>query len=204
MAVLPLESSHPGAEFNAQDTLEPSILTDAQSTCEHYQDEHIGRVDNQDGRFYYKAFVPVRSEWNAGARWVRCDIHVIKIGSTLAHPALENLPSYATLKKQLRSDPSQFDLCASVPGGTIAAGPRASGAVYASCTGNPQWQLLEYLNLPVPSDGFPYPSASQWKSYFETECVTLADPTQVPVPIYPTKAEWADGNYGFECWAGNK
>ena len=41
-------------------------------------------------------------------------------------------------------------------------------------------------------------------SSLSTRTMTLADPTQVPVPIYPTKTEWADGNYGFECWAGHK
>jgi hypothetical protein len=203
-AVLPLALQHSGQEFNSSDTLITSIRSDAEATCQNYLDERVGQVDNQDGRFELKTFVPLRAEWKAGARWVRCDLNVFKIGSRLSDPTLENLPSFATLKGELTSDPAQFDLCSTVPGGSIADGPRASNAVFASCKGNPQWQMVRYAHLPGVAAGAAYPTPGEWAASFQALCAPMVDARHVAVPIYPTKTEWAGQTYAFECWAGRK
>jgi Septum formation len=200
-AVLPLALQHSGEEFNSSDVLVSAISSDADATCQNYLDERVGRVDNQNGRFQLKAFVPLRAEWQKGARWVRCDLNVFKIGSRLSDPTLEDLPSFATVKGELTSDPGQFDLCSSVAGGTVVDGPRATGAVFASCTGNPQWQMLRYAHMPGAASGAAYPTPAAWASAFQELCAPLAGAGQVAVPIYPTKTQWAGGTYAFECWA---
>ena len=203
-AVLPLALTHSGTEFDSSDTLVASIASDASDTCSNYLDDNVGQVDNQDGRFEYKPFVPLRSEWKAGARWVRCDINVFKIGSSLSDPTLENLPSFSTLESELSSDPGQFDLCTSVSGGSISGGPRAPNAVFASCAGDPQWRMIRYAHLPDIAAGAPYPTAAAWADAFQTLCSPLVDSKHVAVPVYATKSEWANQNYAFECWAGRK
>src|ERR1700761_3595251 len=43
-------------------------------------------------------YVPSVAMWGAGARWVRCDIGVIKVGSLVSSPKFANLQSFAQLK----------------------------------------------------------------------------------------------------------
>jgi hypothetical protein len=133
---------------------------------------------------------------------VRCDLIVFRVGSLIADPELENLPTFATLKRQIKSDSHQFDLCTTVPGGTVDQGPRAAGAVFASCH-SPQWTLFHYFL--DDSSGTAYPTLTQWQAQYEAECAPFGVASGArAVPLYPSAKEWEGGNHGFECWGTSK
>lgn len=199
VAVLPLPNTTPNVE-TSQGHINGDVYAPAEKACVTYITKNIGSPDDQNGRFEYKPYLPSEADWKAGARWVRCDLTVFKVGSLVADPELEDLPTFATLKHQIDSDSHQFDLCANVPGGTAAQGPRAAGAVFASCD-SAQWTLFHYF--PVNSTAFP--TLTQWQAQYDAQCAPfgVASGTRA-VPLYPSAQEWADGNHGFECWGTSK
>jgi hypothetical protein len=197
VAVLPLPSTTPKVE-SSHGQINGYVYAPAEQACVTYIKKSIGSPDDQNGRFEYKPYLPSEADWKAGARWVRCDLTAFKVGSLVADPELENLPTFATLKHQIDSDSHQFDLCTNVPGGTVAQGPRAAGAVFASCD-SPQWALLHYV--PGNSTSTAYPTLAQWQAQYEAECAPFGIASGArAVPVYPSAKDWADGNHGFECW----
>jgi hypothetical protein len=197
-AVLPLPSTTSNIE-SSQGQINAYVYDPAQQACSNYIQKNLGGPDDQNGRFEFKVYLPSEADWAAGARWVRCDLTVFKVGSPVADPELENLPSFATLKHQIQSDSHQFDLCTNVPGGTVAAGPRAAGAVFASCSGDPQWTFFHYFGDGATDPSYPTPA--EFKAQFEAQCAPFGAASGAhAVPWYPTPKEWADGTHGFECW----
>lgn len=194
-AVVALPGSVPRDEYS-QGQFNQDVYTAGEQACVDFIKKNIGTPDDQNGRFEYKSYLPVKKDWAAGARWVRCDLIVFKLGSSIDAPDLENLPSYATLKGQFAAH--DFDLCTNVAGGTVAKGPRAAGAVFASCD-NAQWTYFHYFsdNNPNPS----YPTPAQFKAEFQALCTQFGTASGAHVvPWYPSRQDWADGDQGFECW----
>ena len=195
-AVLPLPRTLPKVEIS-HGVIDSGVYDAGVRACVAYIDKHIGRTDDQNGRLDYKNYLPSESDWAGGARWVSCDLTVFRLGSLVAAPELENLPTFVTLKRQAKTH--EFDLCTNVPGVTAAAGPRAAGAVFASCSGNPEWTYFHYFgdNATNPS----YPTPAEFKAQFEALCTPFGAASGAHVvPWYPTAEEWADGTQGFECW----
>lgn len=147
-------------------------------------------------------YVPSTARWNNGARWVRCDITRIKIGSLVASPTLENLPArFSTLTDALNTTPKKFDRCED---DVLNNGPDGAQTTYADCTGPSDWSFALALTLAGGKDA-PYPGAAALKALGTKDCAS-----EVPsnghnlYPEVPTSASWTRfGDRELDCWINN-
>jgi len=202
-AVLKLTHTYTGSEFTSDGNLKSAIDNDSFDVCDGYLANHIGELDRTDERLNDVAFLPRTTEWDLGARWVRCDVSILELGAPVDKPVLLQLPAWAKLKTEIATDPGQFDNCINVPGGATATGPFVKGAVFASCT-KPDW-LLEGYETFVGSPPVAYPGAAGFASTYQTECAQpYTDATHLTYPVYPTASQWKQGELRFQCWVGTK
>ena len=199
-----LEGTHKSKLFDKKGYVQQSIWDDALNTCEGNESDEILNLDPTDARVYTTVILPQEQQWNAGARWVRCDIGVLAVGSSVAHPAFATMPSITALNKAMRDESEQFDFCVNDPGGMGSGGPKGSNAVYADCRDNPEWELHDYQAI-VTGDGTAFPTPDQMHAQYALSCDhAYADATHVTYPYYPTKSDWDSDYQQLECWVGRK
>jgi hypothetical protein len=199
-----LVGTHKGKLFDKKGYVVDAVWNDALDTCQGAEGPEISNLDDTVARVYLAYFLPEEQQWNAGARWVRCDVGVLAVGSSVAHPNLDPMPSFAALKTAMGLAPEQFDFCVNDPGGTGSGGPKGSNAVYADCRDNPEWELHEYQPI-IQGDGTSYPTPEQMTAQYLLTCDhPNADATHVTYPYYPSKSDWDDGYQELECWVGRK
>ena len=144
--------------------------------------------------------LPSVAAWERGARWVRCDVSEIEVGSTIAAPKLTDLPSdFNTLTAELASTPTKFGYCVDDPDGD-KDGPTSTGAVYADCTGSPDWTRRFTATIPSKSSG-DYPALSSIGAFAKKVCSDKYRTKTVDTfYYYPSKTGWADGDHILDCW----
>ena len=203
-AVVTLDQAHKGSEFTKAGYVRSAVWDDALDTCSSKDNVDLDDFDETGGRLYPESYLPDEDRWKAGARWVRCDIAVLAVGSSVAHPSLGNLPSYASLLKAAQETTSPYGFCVNVPGGIGSGGPKGKNAVYADCTDNPQWRLQGNETIVAPTND-DYPTAAELNAAYLVSCKNLyADATHITYPYYPSKNAWDDGTNTLECWVGRK
>ena len=201
-AVPPLEYVHEGKLFDSKGHVASDVQDDVFKTCDDAETSYLPVLDYVVQRIALETFLPNERAWNAGARWVRCDVSVLAVGSPIAHPLFESLPTFAALKSSISTDPAQYDFCVTDPSGMAAGGPKGSGAVYADCSDNPQWMLKKFV-IPPQDVGAPYPGQAALTSDYNKDCKSkYSNKTHTTYPYYPSKTDWADGNPVIECWIG--
>lgn len=201
-----LEGTHVPQEklFGSKGYVNGSIESDAIQTCTNAQNAALGNTDDTVARIDTLPLLPDQSQWNAGARWVRCDVGVYAVGSPVSKPAFEDLPASDVLFRELKEAPSQFDLCVSVPDSSDPDGPDSAGALYVDCRDHPQWALHGYQYI-VAGSVDDYPSLADMQAEYQTSCENpYSDATHITFAHYPTKYDWDDGDNRFECWIGEK
>jgi hypothetical protein len=199
-----LAKTHRGKLFDEKGYVYEAIWDDALDTCEGAESPEISNVDDTVARIYLAEFMPEEAQWDAGARWVRCDVGVIAVGSSVAHPSFDRMPSMTALNTAIGLAPAQFDFCVNDPGGVGSGGPKGSNAVYADCRDNPEWELQEYQSI-IQGDDTSYPTPEQLKAQYELSCArAYADATHVTYAYYPSKSDWDSGYQQLECWVGRK
>ncbi len=147
-------------------------------------------------------YIPSVAQWNDGARWVRCDITRIKIGSSVASPTLEDLPtSFSALTEQLNTDPKKFDRCED---DVLNNGPDGAQTTYADCTGPSDWSFAAALTL-AGGKGAAYPGAAALSALGAKDCAS-----EVPsnghdlFPEIPTATSWTRfDDRELDCWINN-
>jgi hypothetical protein len=144
--------------------------------------------------------LPSVSAWERGARWVRCDVSEIELGSTIAAPRLTALPAdFGILTAELASTPKKFGYCVDDPAGH-KDGPTSAGAVYADCTGSPDWtrQLTETIPSNTSGD---YPARGSIDAFATKVCRDkYRTKTVSTFYYYPSKSGWAGGDRILDCW----
>ncbi len=201
-AVLQLQLPHSGSAFS-QGYEKTAVNSDALNTCQSYQNREYGDAPQLDGLLKLKVYIPRNAQWNRGARWVRCDFNVFAVGSSITDPKLANLPPVSVITAQLVSDTGRFDYCIDNPNSTAATGPKVEGAVFASCTADPQWTLKAYMALPFLTTST-YPTSAQFLSMYRQQCEgRYATVGRITYAYYPTKSQWDSGLTTSECWAGH-
>lgn len=200
-AVLPLQEPHKSKSLIGQDGEIPdSIYEDGYNVCDQAQTTYLADFP-YDSRVYLEFYFPETNQWKNGARWIRCDFGIVAVGSSYAHPKFENLPAFHPLRKLMEDAPYTFNLCTNDPGGI---GPKGANAVVADCAANPQWVLHGGGELPVRNNNA-YPTPAELTGAYNNSCRNVyTDSTHVTFPYFPSKADWANGDYGFECWIGRK
>jgi hypothetical protein len=203
-AVPKLESTHKGTLFDKSGYAKDPIWNDAYTTCSDAEANSLPTLDYEVQRVLIETYLPEEKAWNAGARWVRCDVAVVAVGSPVEHPTFENLPSFGTLTDAIYRDAKQFDFCVNGSSGVGADGPKGPNAVYADCSKNPQWRLEAYT--PIQSDlSGPLPSATDLNDSYVLNCQhPYTDATHITYVYFPTKSDWTNGDNEFECWVGRR
>jgi hypothetical protein len=146
-------------------------------------------------------FMPSEAQWAKGARWVRCDVAQLAIGSLLTTPSFAALGSITDLTARLRDDPQAFASCVLTTDPSGRTGPFDDPkSRYADCGGTHQWSLT--TNFTVPGvDGDPYPAQTQIAQVEQTSCGDLAAAAGVGWTAYiPTVEQWDGGFRGGSCW----
>lgn len=155
------------------------------------------------GRLTRFFFVAPESQWKKGARWVRCDIGVLRTGSLYASPSFASLPAnISTVKKQLASTPDLFANCVTTTDPSGQTGPLDDPkAVIADCTQHYQWRFESTFSIPSkPSD--PYPDDSALNAAAQTGCGDSAGASGASWIAYtPSRTDWIAGNRSGSCWS---
>ena len=197
-----LKYVHKGKLFDKNDFAYEAIEDDAYSTCEDAENTVLSRVDDIVARIYFLDILPEEAQWNAGARWVRCDVGVFAVGCSVAHPSFESPPASEDLYTSLRDGSGQFDFCVNDPGGLGKSGPKGSNAVYADCRDNPEWRLQAYQDITTGKDNT-FPTPAEMKAQDAISCEhAFADATHITYAYYPSKSDWDGGDQELECWVG--
>ena len=174
---------------------------DAYAVCRAQQRTALPGVTEKEALLYPTYYLPSVSLWASGARWVRCDITEVKVGSAVAAPKLADLGSFASLKSTLASDPKKFALCEDDPANN---GPDGAQTTYADCTGAADWTFLAAFTM-AGTDGTPYPGLTQLKATGATQCAALSTPAgHVVYAEPPSAADWTRYNdRELDCWLNN-
>jgi len=201
-AVPTLNEIHKGKLFDKSGFADQTVQDDAYATCGQSEEIQLPTFDDTVARIRLEAYLPAEAQWDAGARWVRCDVGVYKLGSSVANPTFEGLPSITSLNEAMKDAPAQFDFCVDDPGGLGSGGPRGFNAVYADCQGTPQWRLEDYQYIYTSPSG-DYPNPSELEAQYALSCQNqYADSAHITYPYYPSKSDWNDGDQELECWVG--
>ncbi len=198
-AVAKITKKFSGGLVGKNGTARQDVDDAAYAACYAEQLKVLGTVD-PTGRILPNYFLPNPAQWTGGARWVRCDVSELRVGSTIAHPQYADLPSFATLVAALKSNPKQFALCEDDPANN---GPDGAFTTYASCTGASDWTLLGHGNL-TEAAGSAYPSTTAMQAEAAVACKQFAV-SKGHVAFYepPTQTEWDGGDRQVDCWVNN-
>jgi Septum formation len=198
------ESGSSWASASDPSALRATVQTKAASAC------HLSTLlpDEKWNQQLIEAFffVPTEAQWRAGARWVRCDVGVLKTGTTIADESFRALPaSIMTFVRAVRSDPERFEFCINSNESVSEAGPLDNpDATIADCTKDPQWKLAAHANLPGAA-GAAFPDDATANAESTKICAPAASGDgQVWLAYLPTKAGWAAGDRTVDCWVGQK
>jgi hypothetical protein len=203
-AVPTLDGGYP-ASWAATAPSPPEVRTDvnldARSACSSAEKKVLPNVTELQALIQPSYFLPSLSQWAEGARWVRCDLSLMQIGSAYNSPALAPLPDIASLRSMAANSPEQFDVCINQPGSNSNEEPFATNAaVYAPCSGSVQWKLVVRTEAPY-ARGVAYPFGNAMYAYAHSVCGAKFDTsTQRTWLYYPSSASWPYGDRTVSCW----
>lgn len=201
-AVHTLPTFHSIPEFT-DGYLTESIYQDASEVCQTHAISTYGLFSKLDGRIDYKVFVPRLVDWNKGARWVRCDIRVLAIGSRVSRPRLEDLPSSASIARLVIGETKDFNYCVNDPARDASAGPVVAGVVFADCSAHPDWTLVGRVD--VSGTNTTFPSQADFARVNHDDCTAYyANSAATVVAIDPTLRQWKDEDHVMGCWSHSK
>jgi hypothetical protein len=176
----------------------PEIALAGIDKCRAALKEDFGRPDEALlVQLYF--FVPTVVEVKAGARWVRCDLAVTKIGSATSNPRVVDLPEdIEDLVAELDDNPEQFELCTDVPDDKLNDGPYADGSVYADCTDEVSWRQGVSASYPGGNEA-EYPGDDAMTAFWMMTCGIKPADTDWYV-FAPDADSWTQGHRDVECW----
>ena len=201
-AVGKLTQKFTGSWLDSKGNPRADVDNAAFTVCQAEQARVLPKLTAKEALLYPTYYVPSVAQWNAGARWVRCDLTEIRVGSAFENPDLTPLPArFSDLVSALDSNPKKFALCEDDPANN---GPDGSQTMYASCTGPSDWTLIFTKNVPG-AIGSTYPGTAALKAQGDSECVTPYSTTEhVATAIYPSATTWTQYNdRTLDCWLNN-
>lgn len=177
------------------------IDEDAWNACTRLWGDFLPDVDS-GGRISQYYFLPSEAQWKKGARWVRCDVGVLRTGSNFQSPDLAALPAnISVLTSQAKKTPDLFADCVLTTDRSGDTGPYDDPhATVADCTGDYQWRFESSFRVPGDQSD-PYPSDDVLSRELQSQCGDAAEAAQQRWTGYvPTADDWANGNHWGECW----
>lgn len=181
--------------------IRPDVDRAAYAACLSEQKQILPGITAKEALLYPTYYIPSIALWGTGARWVRCDITEIAVGSSVAKPSLAHLPAFGTLASTLKNDPLKYALCENDP---ASNGPDGEQTIYADCTRPADWSFVAALVMPQ-ADGAPYPGAATLAALGTQQCATIKTPSGHTVFAEPpAKNNWTKyDDRQLDCWLNN-
>lgn len=182
------------------------VTSAASTACSAAQARFLPGLRTTESRFLFAYYVPSKAAWQAGARWVRCDLSVVNIGSSFIEPTLSELPTHISdLLSSFAAHPDLFALCINTGDPVASADPLSSeSATYADCAKDPQWREKSESNLPGDASS-PFPEDSAIAAFNQANCGAAADARDEQWTVYaPDSETWKTGDRIVECWVATK
>ena len=161
---------------------------------------------HEQRRIHWFAFTPPDAERQAGARWVRCDVALLAIGTPTTAAAVAALPANIhDLAADLAAHPRSYNYCVTAPGNGGDEGPlEAAEPVVADCTVDARWEYIG--SEPIAGiDGTATPTDEQLRVAAQQTCRETAQRQGVPgnnALLYrPSAEDWRAGQQTVTCWS---
>jgi hypothetical protein len=173
---------------------DPRVAAYAYRTCSQGFIDFTGADDSLAMRtiLSWAWYRPSRDAWDAGARWLRCDV----IGGGDQSRALVDLPS--TAKGLLLGRPKDAWM-------VCAQGATVSGSVKVPCTEHHDWRAVTTIVLGEPTTHYPGDHAVQVRT---RDFCSKSVGAWLDYPVdydfgysWFHEAEWKAGNRRSVCWA---
>ena len=200
-AVPQIGKNFTGSWLTSNNTVRTDVDDAAYAACVHQAAIDLPGLQTL-GLLRLNYYVPSVALWNGGARWVRCDISRIKVGSLVSSPSLQALPTrFSTLTEELNTDPKKFDRCED---DVLNNGPDGAETTYADCTGPSDWSFALALTL-AGGPNAPYPGAAALKDIGTKDCASEVPSSGHDLyPEIPTATSWTKfGDRELDCWVNN-
>jgi len=167
------------------------------SLLSRFLEQHLGGWPRLET--YY--FGPSAQQWRQGERWLRCDLVVMELGSSLYESTLADLPEDSSeLVDALAQSDDYFDLCVDTEEGWTGWGPLESeSAVYSNCSVDPMWRLHGFEIYPGEWEA-PYPGAQALEQFVSDECLVDVPADKPGYSYYPDEDMWDEGDRSVTCW----
>jgi hypothetical protein len=201
-AMTRLTKKFTGSWLTSKGNIRADVDKNAYAACKKEQSRILPGITVKEALLYPTYYIPSIAMWNAGSRWVRCDITEIKVGSTVAKPKLGNITtSFATLVSTLKNDPTRFALCEDDP---ASNGPDGALTTYANCNGPSDWTFVAALTM-TGADGAAYPGASALHTLGLKQCAMLDTPKGHTIFAEPpAETDWTKyDDRELDCWLNN-
>lgn len=202
-AVPPLSKSFSGSwrRAGSAEALRSDISDAALADCTREEARFLPALDTKKHRLFLSYFVPSIAAWNAGARWVRCDIALVAFGSALFAPTFLPLPTNIDeLVGEVTELPLKYALCIDTGDPSGSTDPyHGPFSTYSDCTDRPQWQ--EASTAELPSATLVLPDVDSLLAFEQRWCGDAAEAEgNLWFAYAPTGESWAAGDRRVECW----
>lgn len=191
------DSAERPAPVDGRDELPDATSDLISQTC----DAALGRTTPADSvgtRVEWLFYLPTWEQWEAGERWVRCDVAVVALGPTDG-TGLEALPP--TAAEVLDEARGRYKVCTDGP-------LRAEGEDYADvyarsafveCDAAADWEFAFAFDL--WQDEFPGDYARTLaKNYCEAHMARSHGERDGYTAYFPSEQSWAEGSRTVQCW----
>lgn len=136
-------------------------------------------------------YLPSQEQWSHGARWIRCDLTVHRLGSRLSADSLELLP--ATLEQVDERPEADYALC------TRGVDPTAAYAVVVSCASDSaEWRFYALYAYP-DEPTLPFPGTAAIEERGKSLCGYTNPGVMVNIS-QPTEHGWPSGYRTIYCF----
>jgi hypothetical protein len=148
-------------------------------------------------RVYRYIYFPTAEQWAAGARWARCDLSILALGTT-AGTALA--PLTQSRDEILAAAHTSYQKCLTQPGDAAKVGPARSStdSTWVDCAGVYTWKFADGWKMTEAA----YPGEKETKATEQQVCNSVRDVLhgKYAAVSWPTQADWDAGNRSVQCW----
>jgi Septum formation len=201
-AVTKLRESFTGSWLDSNGNSRADVNTAAFDACLARQKALLPAITPKEALFYPTYYVPPVAQWNKGARWVRCDMTEIRVGSEVSKPSLTPLPpKFSDLMARLKAAPKKFALCEN---DVFNNGPDGASTTYADCTHPADWTFVVRLTLPGGATAA-YPGTATVATMGAKRCAAVVTATGHDIVAKtPDRTAWEhNGDRAVDCWLNN-
>jgi hypothetical protein len=140
--------------------------------------------------------LPTRNQWTDGARWFSCEVSLREVGSSLATPVWQELPSpISKFGAEMAAHPKEYRLCVDTARNSIL--PTGTQGVVADCA-TARW-ALQPVSLGL-TYGEIYPGDAKAKTLATQRCQAANSGALAVVTPSISARDWQAPEASVGCW----